>query len=80
MADIVVTITVPDAYVLRVKTAIDKMKPIEKNPDGTPKYSYVQWFKVVTKEYWVTLVQMAEEAIAMQAARSGVSRDENIVQ
>ena len=79
MADVQIVLTIPDAKVTRVRTAIKKLYPVELNPDGTPKYTDMQWIKKLLTERIVQWVYMSEQQEAVKTAQEVVIADESVV-
>ena len=54
MADIVISVTCPDAYTQRLRDAIDVLDPL---PDGV---TYIQQVKLLIREWFKRYVHQAE--------------------
>ena len=78
-ADVVITITIPDAQVARavkILTIYPIPKVDEEDPASADKYTTKQWLKIIITRYLKSLVMTAERNEAEQAARDGISNVE----
>lgn len=63
MADMPITIIIPDANVVRVRAAF-----LEKYPKPATGYTDIQWFKEIIRRFLRNIVQEYEEKNATDAA------------
>lgn len=69
MAQVTITMSIPDNEVANVQAAILKMLPIpDENEDGTPDMNFQSWIVWCTKNYWRNIYRQGKKKIAMEAA------------
>ena len=73
MADVVVTITIPDAKVATIRNGILKMRPIPVDSKGTPLYTPKAWFTEIIADYIERLAKAGQRQLAEEAVNVDVT-------
>jgi hypothetical protein len=71
MADITITITIPDAKSNKIKQGFERMRPIPRDAEGKSLYTAKQWLAECCAEY----VERIAKAGLQEIARDAVSDD-----
>jgi hypothetical protein len=71
MADITITITIPDAKSNKIKQGFERMRPIPVDDKGAAKYTSKRWIAECCAEY----VERIAKAGLQEIARDAVSDD-----
>jgi len=73
MADISITLTIPDAKVAAIRDGVLKMRPMPLKEDGTPQYTPKQWFAEILAEYIERLATAGQRQIAEESFKMDVT-------
>jgi len=73
MADVTITITIPDAKVAKVKQGFERQRPIPVDGEGKVKYTPKQWLAECCAEYVERIARAGLEQIAKDAVSDDVT-------